>query len=221
MVSVGQEAESYDSPHPENLAAHKAITKEPEFTIKKGKVLYLWISVLRLRLLLGSFWRFCSLSKPSGPISAPFGIFKPSQNIPTQAITAQELYGVENETLALDLALHRIHSSVEWNNCYEGTKKPSLKKALRAFIQMQTVNACLRGRYFLEDGAPVNLDKKRLFQAASGTKRYDSNYEYHLSDKHVRFEEPAEVMVVDGDCLEAALWLQQERKLNPVLLSTE
>lgn len=103
---------------------------------------------------------------------------------------------------------------------------------------MQTINACLRGKYFLQtktkidDGsvakpegevptAPpsVQLDKKRLLRAAQRTKRYDSDYEYTPLDSGRYFSTPATVLVVDSDCLDVALWLQKEMKLKPVVLS--
>lgn len=48
----------------------------------------------------------------------------------------------------------------------------SCLKILRCMVQIGTIDACLRGKYFLPDGTDVLLDKKDLEAAAKNTIMY-------------------------------------------------
>jgi len=94
---------------------------------------------------------------------------------------------------------------------------------------MQTINACLRGRYFLPDGSHRNLDKKTMLKAASGTVKYSGDHTVGGSTTNkldsaqqscnIDSQSKTEYMVINGDSLDTAFYLIDTLRLNPVVLN--
>jgi len=102
-------------------------------------------------------------------------------------------------------------------------------------VQIGTIDAVLRGKYFLSPDQSVNLDKKVLARASLQTKMYQSDHRFKSwSSKH-----NTEITVVEGriipflfqlllrltllplkgDCLEAGSWLKRTKGCNPAVLN--
>ena len=79
-----------------------------------------------------------------------------------------------------------------------------------------TIDAVLRGRYFLPSGAPVLLDKKDLQRAANQTVCYASDFGFPAYPAPAGAP-PTPVMVINGDCIEVGLWLQSKGHRTAVL----
>jgi len=87
---------------------------------------------------------------------------------------------------------------------------------------MQTIQAVLSSRYCLFNGTVVTLSKKRLEAGATSTILYQNDYTFETATATATTTatatatatteataQKAEIMVIEGDCLEAALWLKK------------
>ncbi len=74
--------------------------------------------------------------------------------------------------------------------------------------------------YRLPNGIKIELDKNKMTLAAENTKQYDNDYAYHTNRQQRSYEQPAEILVVDGDCLDAVLCFKEKySNCNPVVLN--
>src|SRR5690606_31252339 len=81
-------------------------------------------------------------------------------------------------------------------------------------IQMQTVDICLRGKYFLNATTVVQLSKKFILESVKNSKMYPSDCKFQNFTKN----ESSQIFIVDGDCLETALLFKQHYNVNPIVL---
>lgn len=168
----------------------------------------------------------------------PFGIeatvahskSKPKEKIPDSVYencvseklqkTALNVHLSNDELLTLLQHLFDPQDFSRYWRKYSENHKVACLRALRIIVQMQTIEACLKGRYILPDGNTVQLDKKLLEKAAISSVMYSSDFVYSNSNKFKSSRQfVTETMVVEGDCLEAALWLKNTKKVNPAVLN--
>jgi len=90
-------------------------------------------------------------------------------------------------------------------------------------IMIGTVNAILRGSYFLPDGRNVHLDKKEMEKCAiQRTKMFSKNECQFDNMLFPMLGNNTEIIIVNGDCLEATLWLsKRELTSNQVVEQPE
>ncbi|CAF1250995.1 unnamed protein product [Didymodactylos carnosus] len=91
-----------------------------------------------------------------------------------------------------------------------------IRTNLRKLVQIQTIYAVLNGRYRLENGTCITLDKDRMHHSAQTTVQYQSNHQY-IFDKNLNYE--TELFMVQGDCIDAALWFKLNQQCDPVVLN--
>lgn len=78
----------------------------------------------------------------------------------------------------------------------------------------------MKGRYQLPDGRTVTLDKKALEKCAINTTLYPSEFQFEKAKSFkLKNKFQTEIKVIQGDCLEAALWLKSTKKVNPIVLN--
>jgi len=118
----------------------------------------------------------------------------------------------KNQHRIVDFVFQPIQFQQWWEKY---TRQPDKKRALRIMVQIGTIHACLRGKYFLPDGQSVNLNKKQIEQVAKSTKMYKSDFTYSRPKSEM---DNTVISIIDGDCLEAALWLKS-KNLNPCCLN--
>uniref|UniRef100_A0A6B2LB84 Microbial-type PARG catalytic domain-containing protein n=1 Tax=Arcella intermedia TaxID=1963864 RepID=A0A6B2LB84_9EUKA len=94
--------------------------------------------------------------------------------------------------------------------------QPDKLRALRILVQIGTIQASLRGKYFLPDGRGVLLNKKLIENSARCTVMYGSEHKF---PNNMVTCPATKIHVIHGDCLESALWLKKEFKCNPVCLN--
>jgi uncharacterized protein (TIGR02452 family) len=168
--------------------------------------------------------------KSTSAVSAPFGVLNASKAVPHEVDkeALEKIYlECENMDRCVDAGLHILHNPKVWRSFYVG-QNPGLKRAMRALVQVQTIQALLRGRYYLPsveregvEGAErlpmVALDKKKLLASALASVQYSSDHIYFmLKLPSPRFE--TNVSVIHGDCLDAALSLPLDSKKDPLVL---
>eukprot|EP01125_Pyxidicula_operculata_P015520 TRINITY_DN5274_c0_g1_i3.p1 TRINITY_DN5274_c0_g1~~TRINITY_DN5274_c0_g1_i3.p1 ORF type:complete len:391 (-),score=52.53 TRINITY_DN5274_c0_g1_i3:145-1143(-) len=93
---------------------------------------------------------------------------------------------------------------------------PSHKRSMRIMVQIGTIHACLRGKYYLPDGRSVNLNKKSMLKSANDTVMHASDFKY---DIHTTSKEATKIQLIEGDILNATIWAKRYYKCNPVCLN--
>lgn len=74
--------------------------------------------------------------------------------------------------------------------------------------------------YRLPDGTKVDLDKNKMKYAAHHTRQYANDYTYDENLQKRTYEQSSQVIVVNGDCLDAAICMKAKYpKSNPVVLN--
>lgn len=152
------------------------------------------------------------------PIAAPFGILNASKSDPEvldkEALIQRYLSCTGKDSL-VDAGLHVLHNPVVWREFYS-SQNPSIKRAMRALVQVQTIQTLLRAKYYLpfEEGEVssaekptlkyVRLERKKLMAPPLSSIKYESTHTYSmLSVPSQEFD--TVVQVIAGDCLDAAL----------------
>ena len=170
-------------------------------------------------------------SENKAPISAPFGILNASRSVP-KVCHLEELISLyefcETMDKSLSTGLHILHDAVAWIDFYV-RQNPGMKRALRALIQIQTIQALLRGRYYLSSSqvstddaeelalVPVRLDRKDMIAPAFSSIKYESDHHYgQLNEPSPHLETVIKVMACD--CLEVALAMETSATKTPLVL---
>lgn len=74
--------------------------------------------------------------------------------------------------------------------------------------------------YRLPDGTKVMLDKNRMAAAARNTRQYLNDFQYDRALCEPISEEAAQIVVIDGDCLDAVMFFKSKYpNCNPVVLN--
>ncbi len=74
--------------------------------------------------------------------------------------------------------------------------------------------------YRLSNHARITLDNNKMIYAAENTKQYSNDYEYDIVRQERSYEQPAEIFVVNGDCLDTVRWFKEKYPTsNPVVLN--
>eukprot|EP01114_Cavostelium_apophysatum_P004608 TRINITY_DN1492_c1_g1_i2.p1 TRINITY_DN1492_c1_g1~~TRINITY_DN1492_c1_g1_i2.p1 ORF type:complete len:353 (-),score=67.85 TRINITY_DN1492_c1_g1_i2:155-1213(-) len=89
-------------------------------------------------------------------------------------------------------------------------------KALRILVTETTTAVCERRSYKLRDGSVVQLGSKEEIDNAVLRNRYFTEFN---STPPIVSEDKTVVEVIEGDCIEAALNLKLNEKLNPAVLN--
>lgn len=59
-----------------------------------------------------------------------------------------------------------------------------------------------------------------MISAAQNTREYGNDYNYDQNPSWLNHEQPVEIIVIDGDCLDAAMFFKEKfRQSNPVVLN--
>lgn len=151
-------------------------------------------------------------------VAAPFGVFNASKSDPevlnTEALIQRYLMCTGKDNL-VDAGLHILHNPTVWKDFYSA-QNPTIKRAMRALVQVQTIQALLRAKYYLPyDGENVDgeekkelkyvrLDRKKLIAPALNSIKYESGHKYTMASSPSQ-EFITVVQVIAGDCLDAAL----------------
>lgn len=94
-------------------------------------------------------------------------------------------------------------------------KNVEQKRAMRIMIQIGTIDALLRGKYFLSAEKSVQIDKKALLNSIQSAKMYSSDYKFSV---YPPIKSKTQIKVVEGDCVDVALILKNKYQLNPIVL---
>jgi len=150
--------------------------------------------------------------KSSSHLNVPFGVEGPSNFTPTCNPPDQIYQNCISEKIQSQILRYSFDplQFKNWWNIYEN--QPNYKRAMRCLVQIRTIDACLRGKYFLPDNTPVNLNKKDLKSAAESTKLYRIEQSTTFESRCNEFQ--TEIFVIEGDCLETALFLKTVKKKN-------
>ena len=74
--------------------------------------------------------------------------------------------------------------------------------------------------YRLADCTKIDLDKNRMAAAAQNTRPYGNDFAYNPALQGVSHEQPSQIVVIDGDCLDAAMFFKTKYpRSNPVVLN--
>lgn len=138
---------------------------------------------------------------------AVFGIAAASKGTPTVLIDAETLDSALDKSTRRTV-VRRLWSSATFRSCAASALANHdfrLLKAQRQLVQIGTLDALLRGRFFLENGQFVDFDRRRLMAATTSTSKMEP----------VEPIAPAErsqlpfVAVMRGDSLDAAIALRR------------
>ncbi|CAF1565989.1 unnamed protein product, partial [Didymodactylos carnosus] len=151
------------------------------------------------------------------PVGYPFRLNPTAcHDITGDPFSEHQLRALRNDESTSQLALKHRHSPIAYANCSNSTDiHPDLRRLLRKLVQIQTINSVLTGSYRLENMEKIELDKRRMFEAAERTKLYTNEHEYKKPTK--TYDKPV-IYVVEGDCLEAGL-LFKNGDCKPVVLN--
>lgn len=142
------------------------------------------------------------------PVCAPFGILNPHKGTPTilsDNEMAQCYLNCQGDVKCLEIAVDYLHNPSIWHQIYHQTDSSHLKRMLRSIVQIQTIEAVLRGTYFLKtenEVSPVILDKKLMIKASENTIKYESDHKFQFIEIENLYV--TEYLVVAADCLELA-----------------
>ena len=144
--------------------------------------------------------------KNSAQFSYPYGIKRSKQKVPSEA--PEKLYwslagSADNK---LKEVLPYIHNVEQWKFSFKYLTSPGARNKLRRMIQINTIDRLLRGKYWLEDGRVVAVDKSALLESIKGTVIQDLK---GVHDRAPAADDsvPCGVTVLHGDVLQAAHWL--------------
>lgn len=166
-----------------------------------------------------------SSSSSKEAVTSPFGVSHPSKGTPNildDDATLKKYLECEGRRNCLEFGLHFVHRPLLWSNFY-GKQNAAVKRSMRALIQIQTIQAILSGKYFLEpseiegqDSTEIEkliksklvlLDKKKMLKSAQLSVKYESEHKYTvetaLGTKSNSYK--TQLFVVKSDCLEVAL----------------
>lgn len=145
---------------------------------------------------------------------ACFGMHAASKGSPTEPIDAHLINSALDKSTR-HTVVRRLWHSATFLACAQAAlaaKDIRLVKAQRQLVQVGTLDALLRARYFLETGAPVDFDKDRLLAAMRSTAKWvpDASQTADLvrSDDDNHAPQPF-IAVMHGDCLDAAIALRR------------
>jgi uncharacterized protein (TIGR02452 family) len=152
---------------------------------------------------------------------ACFGIKAASKGSPSVPID-EELINSALDKSTRHTVVRRIWNSATFRQCAQtalAARDIRLVKAQRQLVQVGTLDALLRARYFLENGEHVDFDKARLLAAMRSTEKIrpltnenDIVIESQSSSSSSSSSSsPASVFigVMHGDCIDAAIVLRQ------------
>lgn len=72
----------------------------------------------------------------------------------------------------------------------------------------------------MPDGREVKLDQTLMLQAAQRTQLYENNHQYNTARQSCTFNDPARILVVNGDCLDTVRYFKAKYpSSNPVVLN--
>ncbi|UJR23370.1 hypothetical protein I4U23_026379 [Adineta vaga] len=119
------------------------------------------------------------------------------------------------------LALEYLHDDKKFASVWQSdSTRPETRRWMRKFIQIQTINAVCNSFYRLPDGTKIPLDADRMDRAAENTKLYSDDHEYDIVRQQRLYNQPTEICVVDGDCLDTFLSLKKKYpNCNPLVLN--
>lgn len=170
------------------------------------------------------------------PISAPFGVLNASKSVP-QVLSEEALIDsyvmCTTNKHCVDAGLHNLHNPEVWRRYYV-RQNPGMKQAMRALVQIQTIQALLRTKYYIEDGEKENvegeestpslrsvrLSRKQMIAPAFASLQYTSDHVYTMLRVPSQ-EFDTVIRVVAGDCLDVALspiWIGQGKGKEPLVL---
>eukprot|EP01080_Neovahlkampfia_damariscottae_P005020 gene5020-8618_t len=150
-------------------------------------------------------------------LAVPFGIQNPSKTIP-DSLPPDEIYEnclSEKYQHQLKKYIFSEEQYIKFYEKYDKEYKTAFKRAMRIMIQIGTIEACLRGKYYLPNGENVHLNLKNMLKSVKSTKMY--NYKTTKFKSHSGSHK-TKIMVIEGDCLESGIWLKEKKKLNPIVL---
>jgi uncharacterized protein (TIGR02452 family) len=158
------------------------------------------------------------MSKKITNNNVPFDMKAASSANPTDK-TEESVYTERLNEKGLKIILKYKFDPVMWLQFYEKySHNPASKRLMRCMVQIGTIDACLRGKYFLPEGEGVNLNKKEMEKISKSTRMYTADNKFKAAPQY----DNTVVRVVRGDCLEAALHLKtitiKGKLLNPATL---
>ncbi|KAL6056226.1 UBA domain-containing protein [Balamuthia mandrillaris] len=158
-------------------------------------------------------------------LNVPFGIVAASSVKPKECVPDQ-LYQNCASLKQQKQILTFLFDPAQWMRWWQTYEfNPSMKQSMRLLVQIGTIDAVLRGKYFLPDGTGVLLNKKQMEKACLSSRMYASDHFKARSKKSSAGSTTSTTsttyMVVEGDCLEAAIWLKDKSGLacNPAVLN--
>lgn len=143
----------------------------------------------------------------------PFGIKNFSKFDPEEYPPNEFYQNVQSEKLQYTIVKYLFHSE-QFLKFWNEINNVGIKKSMRIIVQIGTIEATLRGKYFLENGKSVLLDKKLLLKSVKSTKFYPSDYKWKMM-RNLNYK--SNIKVVESDCLEEGIKLKRN-KLNPCVL---
>ncbi|PRP87647.1 hypothetical protein PROFUN_04674 [Planoprotostelium fungivorum] len=112
----------------------------------------------------------------------PFGILAPcGGEAKSYEEVFPELYARPECTRASETIRRTIFSDQQWTiqkQKFHDTKQFGLIKNLRQLVQRGTIEACLRGMYWLPDGKSVSLSQREMIQSAETTRMYHEDHPF-------------------------------------------
>lgn len=93
------------------------------------------------------------------------------------------------------------------------------------WVRKKKINSCfisiyLSSFYRLPDRTKINLNRQRMISSAENTKQYSNDYHYDATRLQHVYEKPAEIFVINGDCLDTVQYLKKKYPTcNPVVLN--
>lgn len=145
---------------------------------------------------------------------ACFGIKAASKGSPTLPIDA-ELIDSALDKSTRHAVVRRIWHSATFRQCAQlalAAHDMRLVKAQRQLVQVGTLDALLRARYFLENGEHVDFDKDRLLAAMRSTEKVLLTNDNNITESSSSSSQPVQSLfigVMHGDCIDAAIVLRQ------------
>lgn len=156
-------------------------------------------------------------STSRAPVAAPFGILNASKSEPEvldkDALIQRYLNCAGKDNL-VDAGLHVLHNPAVWRDFYS-SQNPTIKRAMRALVQVQTIQTLLRAKYYLPEVEVesssteqklkyVRLDRKKLLAPPLSSIKYESGHTFSMLAVPSQ-EFNTVIQVIAGDCLDAAL----------------
>jgi uncharacterized protein (TIGR02452 family) len=101
-------------------------------------------------------------------------------------------------------------------NKASSTKDSKELKNLRKFILNQTFCAFTFEHFLLEDFTKIELDKEKFIFAPLKTVFYNEDFKYkNISN----LKKKTQILIIEGDCVDAGIYLKNSMKLNPIILN--